>query len=271
MPTVDEIYEAVKNATCKKAYQIETEKSDNLTIFDSKFGGLPYWDLSQEFPKDNQGLQLNLLAQINFDKENLDNDALPKKGLLQFFISTNDDMYGMLYKEPDKQMNFRVVYHENVNYEVTEDEIRNNGIKTFKDVLPKYNAPFTDAYKITFKEIDSVINIGNRNFGPVVSEILKEKFNVIVEPMKVESYLDEIDRDFYRKFSSCGHKLLGYPFFTQSDPRYRQYEKYDTLLLQIDSDGDIMWGDSGIANFFINKDDLKNKDFSNILYNWDCC
>lgn len=72
--------------------------------------------------------------------------------------------------------------------------------------------------------------------------------------------------------SIWGHKLLGYPSFTQSDPRYDTYAKYDTLLLQIDSDGDdIMWGDCGVANFFINKEDLKNKDFSKILYNWDCC
>ena len=32
-----------------------------------------------------------------------------------------------------------------------------------------------------------------------------------------------------------------------------------------------MWGDSGVANFFINKEDMKNKKFDNILYNWDCC
>lgn len=34
---------------------------------------------------------------------------------------------------------------------------------------------------------------------------------------------------------------------------------------------DIMWGDCGVANFFIHPDDLKNKDFSKVLYNWDCC
>ena len=33
---------------------------------------------------------------------------------------------------------------------------------------------------------------------------------------------------------------------------------------------DIMWGDVGVANFFIRPEDLKNKDFSKVLYNWDC-
>lgn len=32
-----------------------------------------------------------------------------------------------------------------------------------------------------------------------------------------------------------------------------------------------MWGDFGVANFFISKDDLKNKNFTKILYNWDYC
>ena len=34
--------------------------------------------------------------------------------------------------------------------------------------------------------------------------------------------------------------------------------------------GYIMWGDCGGCNFFINKDKLKNLDFSDVLYNWDC-
>lgn len=33
--TIDEIYEAIKSETCIKSYQIEKEKADNLTIFDS--------------------------------------------------------------------------------------------------------------------------------------------------------------------------------------------------------------------------------------------
>lgn len=44
------------------------------------------------------------------------------------------------------------------------------------------------------------------------------------------------------------------------------------LLLQIDTDDalNIMWGDAGVANFFIREKDLINLDFSNVVYNWDC-
>ena len=33
----------------------------------------------------------------------------------------------------------------------------------------------------------------------------------------------------------------------------------------------ILWGDCGVANFFISRTDLEKLDFSRVLYNWDCC
>lgn len=271
--TIDEIYEAVKDETCIKSYKIKKEKMDNLSIYDSKFGGIPYWDFSKEFPTDSKGEKLNLLAQINFDKERFNDDRLPQKGILQFYISSNDDIYGMNFDEQDKQTDWRVVYHENVNYNITEEEIKNNGIKTFKEATPEYYAPFNDTYKINFKMIDEVMNCYDGNFNSIVVRILKDKFNVIVEENKVNDYLEQIDEKYYERFETWGHKLLGYPAFTQSDPRYynKEYSKYNTLLLQIDTDENIMWGDSGVANFFIDKEDLENNNFNNILYNWDCC
>ena len=41
--TIEEIYDAIKSETCIKSYKINKEKVDNLTIFDSKFGGIQYW------------------------------------------------------------------------------------------------------------------------------------------------------------------------------------------------------------------------------------
>ena len=70
-----------------------------------------------------------------------------------------------------------------------------------------------------------------------------------------------------------GIKLVVIHFHTD-DPREweEKYQQHDILLLQIDTDDslNIMWGDSGVANFFIKKDDLLNLDFSNVIYNWDC-
>ena len=93
----------------------------------------------------------------------------------------------------------------------------------------------------------------------------------------MEGIFSEIDEDtkydmvdtIAEKSISNGHKMGGYPHFTQEDPRA---DSHEILLLQIDTDHPfgIMWGDSGISNFFISADDLANADFSNVLYNWDC-
>ena len=66
------------------------------------------------------------------------------------------------------------------------------------------------------------------------------------------------------------HRIGGYPYFTQQDPREEDLP-FTELLLQMDSDGDhIMWGTMGVANFFINKKDLQYCNFEEVLYNWDC-
>ena len=62
-------------------------------------------------------------------------------------------------------------------------------------------------------------------------------------------------------FDAEQHQIGGYPNFSVYDIRNED----EVLLLQIVSDEDIAWGDSGIANFFIKPEDLKKRDFSNIL------
>ena len=78
--------------------------------------------------------------------------------------------------------------------------------------------------------------------------------------------------DFFYELGSkaSGHKLGGYAFFTQCDPRDPAVPMQ--LLFQMDSDNDIntMWGDMGIANFFIRPEDLQALRFDRVLYNWDC-
>ena len=90
------------------------------------------------------------------------------------------------------------------------------------------------------------------------------------EKDKLSEEVEEIyGYEFYEE--NIGTKCNGFPFFTQFEPRdEEQLKEYDTLLFQIDSGGEIMIGDCGVMNFFINREKLKNKDFSDVFYNWDC-
>ncbi|MFC2764472.1 MAG: DUF1963 domain-containing protein, partial [Rothia dentocariosa] len=75
------------------------------------------------------------------------------------------------------------------------------------------------------------------------------------------------------------HKLGGYPSFVQSDPRENnpELQEYTVNLLTIaseeaknDGDGDIMWGDMGTANWLITPQQLADRDFSKVLFEWSC-
>jgi uncharacterized protein YwqG len=81
----------------------------------------------------------------------------------------------------------------------------------------------------------------------------------------------DIRNDLNKCIKNSGHRLGGYPFFTQEDPRMDS-SNYDTLLFQLDSDDEaaIQWGDMGICNFFIHSEKLIKAQFDDVLYNWDC-
>ena len=72
------------------------------------------------------------------------------------------------------------------------------------------------------------------------------------------------------------HKIGGYPLFEQRDPRdgdaaLTQYTvNLLTLISRVESGSHegIMWGDMGTANWMATSHQLKNRDFSKVLFEW---
>ncbi|WP_029102132.1 DUF1963 domain-containing protein [Moraxella caprae] len=75
------------------------------------------------------------------------------------------------------------------------------------------------------------------------------------------------------------HQIGGEPTFVQGDIFYwafwEKWDKHHKLLFQLDSEYSratksykALWGDCGVANFFITPEDLKNLDFSKVVYAW---
>lgn len=265
---LEKICSELKARTTIPAYIITAEKRGKTELFESKFGGIPYWEPDKEYPTDENGEMLYLLAQLNFDR--LGTDAqhdLPQKGILQFFVA-NDDMTGFDYDNPDEQNNFRVVYHENVNYGITEDEVLALDIPVADEDDDIF--PLDGEYSLRAVYKTEPVNCEVYFYDELVEEICEE----LLPQRQKDDFWGYLTEDESMKLMdmlySDGHKMLGYPHFTQDDPR-DDLSPYDTLLLQIDSKDGIMWGDCGVANFFINSEDLKNLDFSKVMYNWDCC
>lgn len=113
------------------------------------------------------------------------------------------------------------------------------------------------------------------------NEFIKTYNNITGESIKYtylmnESYFgsEHTLEDMYDVLINEGTCMGGYPHFTQNDPRScnKDQQSKTIMLMQIDSDldNDIMWGDMGIANFFITPEDLAAENFDNVLYTWDC-
>lgn len=270
MEKLDKILKYLKENYGKKSYRIKTEEAKGLTVFDSKFGGCPYWPKGMDYPKGTDGENLVLLAQINFDEFQPKDGLMPEGGMLQFYIA-NEDLYGMNFDDATKQDNFRVVYHESIDGSVSEEKVKALGVKANTDLTGDDDLlPFYKEFKLTFDEQMEAISIFDCNYDAALAKAVDSLFGETLEGSAF-TYFEQPEYEYMTK-DDCGwgHKMLGYPAFTQEDPR-SEGDEFDTLLLQVDSDNnDIIWGDTGICNFFISEKALKDKDFSKVIYNWDC-
>ena len=269
---IKELADVLKRLSKTDNYQIKIFPDIAPEIFDSKLGGPPYWSPDKEYPTNSEDKKLILLAQINFDRENVDS-PLPTNGMLQFFI-TDDIIMGVNYSNQTLQNNFRVIYHESIDYSITKKMLESFDIPNSNEKRVQF-FPIQKEKKISLQKEEDSIKFGDIRFDNFFPIAYKEIFNK--EPKKGRTYYDIFNYDERDRLNlglennESNNKMLGYSHFTQEDPRYnKKYIEYDTLLLQIDSGQYVMWGDVGIGNFFIPKKSLLEKDFSNILYNWDC-
>ena len=256
---------------------------DKPNLFQSKFGGIPYLPKNAGAPKNKENEQLTLLAQINIEELPKSNIYPMEKGILQFWI-LNDDVLGLDY-DTHLGDGFKVVYYKEIDKSVTEEEVLEK-YKPYKDEDSYF--PVEGEFSLSFKLTDGYFSDSNDDFREIVNREMKkfhienkEKYKEILKVYDDKEYLSywdiwdilEEDKEIGKKLFEAGHKIGGFPNFTQSD--VREIGDYEILLLQIDSEGteknEIIWGDCGIANFFIREKDLKELNFEKVIYNWDCC
>lgn len=257
LPQEFEQYRSIIEKTIQPVVNINTIERQT-SLFESKFEGNPYFPLTMEYPKNEQGQPLKLLAQINFADVPKHLPNFPTEGILQFYIDGYDDILGMDFDNGKNQAGFRVIFHE----QIIQDE--SQLVQDFSFVELKDEELYFPVEKEMALSFET-------DFEPLMIDDFRSNdvYAAIKEDVEEDA---ELEDQFYDTFSGTGHKIGGYPFFTQEDPRaYGDYTDSTILLLQVDSVGEhIMWGDVGVGNFFITEDEIKRKDFSNVLYNWDC-
>ena len=264
------------------------------SVFDCKMGGVPYFPKDMEYPvsrsEASKGKPLWLLEQLNFEKIPHIED-FPEKGILQFFVGGSDTCYGMNFKDLTEQSDYRLIYHEDI--------ITDESKLMSKADLPVYDEDEENFMQLPFEPGDEYllepadITDAHPTFGDdggfcdAFMEIYHKEYPAAYEE---DPYDIEIDGEDGMTASEVADQLSGndsytfiggYPVFIQCDPREDDIEdaaSYDTVLFESISiwgeddyeDVDIMWGDDGTGTFLISREALKKRDFSKVIYNYDC-
>ncbi len=249
-------FESTIRSTARPFIRILPQKAAGALWWQSKIGGYPYLPVGAEYPVDMEGNHLMFLAQINFE-EAPGLPPFPQKGILQFFIF-DDPFYGVNVNDSFSQDGFRVVYYENV---IKDERQLTTDFSFLRSFMPDPIDPKV-TYPLQFRLEEEFVPTIDFEFEKWFGEDFFYQFGE-----KEWSLFEDYNRNIY----SNGHKLGGYAHFTQEDPRAYLDEPLQ-LLFQLDSDPQIkcIWGDQGIANFFIDPENLKSRDFSRIYFNWDC-
>ena len=169
-----------------------------------------------------------------------------------------------------------MVYHEQIDRSVTADAVRDLGAPESVS-NEDMETPVFQEIMVEITKKTAYINPACYNFDEVVNTVIQQVCGQDVADW--DDFLTEEESNYLQeRLTQNGHWMLGYPFFTQYDPReYEDNAKFDTLLFQMDSEmadnreDYVLWGDCGVGNFFIAREDLEKCDFSRVLYNWDCC
>lgn len=208
--------------------------------------------------------------------------------MLQFW-AINDDLTGCNFDNNTEQKDFRICYYETVDPTVTEEEVaakEGNNLPCEEDFFP-----IEGCFGLKFEQTTDRMSMSDYRFWEKIEQLMRECYPEQAEQLladedakeafeeELEEYLwdqDELDETPDWLPDAPGHKIGGYPCFTQEDPRnIPKEDDHDILLLQIDTDNigerEIMWGDSGVANFFISRENLKQRNFQDVIYTWDCC
>lgn len=284
--------EVDKRCPPRQRLNLKPVRVQSASVFDSKLGGTPYLPREMDYPIVREGAlagkPLHLLAQLNF--EQLPHiDGFPKIGILQFYAgSDDDDVIGMDFDNGLSQNGFRVIYHKDI--------ITDTSALIGDEDMPQFDTedglfPFKGEFLLKTEDVVTQgITVYDYRFDSIVAESYNALFDVNVSGMWSNGMngngigIHQLDEQLYNAIyeaRSAAHSCIGgYPFFTQADPRgyEKKYSSCDVLLFQLDScnggtgawEDEIMWGDCGIANFFISAEDLAKCDFSRVLYNWDC-
>ncbi|KAK9881473.1 hypothetical protein WA026_016357 [Henosepilachna vigintioctopunctata] len=257
IPRMFEKYEEEIKATVRESIGFKLKKASNLKICHSKVGGIPYLPVGEEYPRNSKGSPLTFLMQINFSEIPPLPDY-PTEGVVSFYIDEKDDLLGLDFNRPTKQDGFRVLYFPTI--EPDESKLQQN-LANIENTNENYESNFPFHKSFT----------ANMEFHHEMQYItpLDYRFDNCISFVEDYDLVDKYDDIFGKSV----HRIGGYPHFAQEDPRsnHEEFQDYELLVQLCSDENEIGWGMMGVGAFFIHPNDLKECNFSKVLYNWDSC
>ncbi len=255
LPPELEAYRADIMASSQTFIRVRAGRRRETSPWESKVGGVPYHPKTEKPPLGSHGQPLHFLAQLNF-AEMPPLSAFPDKGIVAFYID-DAPLHGFHPEDTGSQTDYRVLFFPNV--------IQDTGafrtdypLERAHEHLPHHPE---QSFPLLFEPSEEVAPVTDYQFWERFGQDFFQRFGA--------SSWDVLDA-YEKMVRSEGHKVGGYAYFTQDDPRTPSDPHL--LLFQLDSDQpmDLMWGDTGVAHFFIREKDLRARDFSSVWFNWDC-
>ena len=263
MAILEQAIEAFKEQTKREYIAVHTNPCADMTVYQSKLGGVPYLPAGAAYPhsKLHPEQPLELLIQINF-AEMPHLEDFPTQGILQIFINPADDRYfgcdsqikHFAHLTLENQSEYRIIYHEAVGESAPIPEIPCGClIEQTAQLIFEKKIGYMPYQTGSHEDFDEA-------FMAVYNQFADEE---AFYPEDIEGCELALEKHFMTR---AGHKIGGY----QDDIWDAKWMRTEVLLLQIASDGCITWGDDGIAHFAISRADLQKRDFSRVKYTWEC-
>ncbi|MCC6462716.1 MAG: DUF1963 domain-containing protein [Saprospiraceae bacterium] len=270
-----------------RLYQQATDEK-NIPVGQTKIGGRPdlptaiTWAtetslahsteerfLGFDRPKETTATKpLSFIAQINLSETapfDLDN-VLPKTGILYFFYSAAQEVWGFDYQDKNK---FEVIYW-------------NGDFAELKRLDFPHDLPVSSRYKPCSVGMQSELSLpsyGHDVYENFADDEVSTFWQEVYEDgnlNKLLGYSDNIQGEMELECELVTNGLYCGDPSGYNDPRAKALEpnaKNWRLLLQIDSneENEMMWGDCGRLYFWIKKGDLVNKQFDQSWFSLQCC
>lgn len=249
LPELLEAYRPLFDLTARSAIHLLPLEEPPTLPWESRIGGAPWLPVGKKIPACSKGKPMQFLAQLNLE-EFPTIWTMPAKGILQFYLS--EDALDEDYERGDAS----VLYFEEIEKQ--------------NDWWEEHAVPFFEDGPFEKQEVFKLDYLVTKEWMPGSDYRFREEIGRQLKTALGADYWTAL-KAYSEKNAGLGHKLGGYSYFAQDDPRF-SWEIPGELLFQLDSDEAIncYWGDMGAGHFFIAEEALKNKDFSKVQFYWDC-